>query len=55
MAMTFEEWKHAVDLAIQRKCGLSADDMPEWDYWSAYDDGVSPSKAAAMAIRAAMD
>lgn len=49
----FEKWKKLVDEHVQRLCGLSADDLPDWDYYSAYEDDVSPAKAAKMAIAAA--
>jgi len=49
---TFDEWKTMVDSLIAAKVGLTSDDLPDWDYYSAWQDGVRPSVAAARAIRA---
>ena len=50
---TFEEWYAEVDQWVVRKCGLSRDDLPDWNYRDAYEDGVQAHHAAAKAIRAA--
>jgi hypothetical protein len=55
MARTYEQWFQEVDRLVQRLIGLGADDLPDWNYRDAYDDGVTPSRAAARAIRAARD
>ena len=52
---TFEEWYAEVDQWVLRKYGLSRDDLPDWNYRDAYDDGVKPTTAAKRAIRAASD
>ena len=53
--MDFETWKRAVDAAISRMCGLSADDLPDYCYADEYEDGVSAATTAKRAIRAARE
>ncbi len=52
---TFEQWKEQVNRVLEARLGLSADDLPDWDYRSAYDDGILPTVAATRAMRAAED
>jgi hypothetical protein len=49
----FDQWKRAVDVAIFRRVGLTANDLPDWDYYSAYLRGITPDAAGARAIRIA--
>lgn len=49
--LSFESWMHQVDENIQDSTGLSADDLPDACYYDWYEDGTSPSRAAAKAIR----
>jgi hypothetical protein len=51
----YADWRKKVNAAVWRKAGLSVDDLPDFDLISAFEDGASPSKAAAAAIRAAKD
>jgi hypothetical protein len=52
--LTFDAWKAMVDKAIADKTGgFTGDDLPNWDYWTAWDSGVSATTAAARVIRAA--
>lgn len=51
--LTFEQWLKEVDRYVVALCGLGADDLPDWGYRNAYDDGVSPIAAARKAYRAA--
>ena len=53
MHINFETWKKQVDQIIVATLGLSSDDLPDWDYQSAYNHNVSPKDAARRAIRAA--
>jgi hypothetical protein len=46
---------HNVDLVIQRIAFISADDLPDYCYRDAYDDGMTPAQAARRAVRAAME
>jgi hypothetical protein len=42
----FALWMHALNRAVQRRVLVSFDDLEDWDYWSAYDAGMSPKDAA---------
>lgn len=42
----FAVWLHALNRAVQRRVILSFDDLEDWDYWSAYEGGMSPVDAA---------
>jgi hypothetical protein len=55
MKKTFEQWKREVDAAILALCGLTADDLPDYGYADAYEDGKSPKATARAAIKAAGD
>ena len=51
MRMTFEQWKSKVNEAVERLVGLSCDDLSDYCYADAWEDGVSPIAAARRAIR----
>lgn len=53
MAKQFDEWKKRVDVAIIAICGLGADDLPDYDYYNAFEAGKDPAAVAKAAIRAA--
>jgi hypothetical protein len=55
MAKTFEEWYREVDLEVSALIGLGRDDLPDYCYRDAFDDGRSPRQAAKAAIRNAGD
>jgi len=42
----FALWLHYVDRATRRRAWVSYRDLEDWDYWSAYDAGMSPVDAA---------
>lgn len=42
----FAIWLQALDQAVGRRVMLRYDDLEDWDYWSAYDAGMSPHDAA---------
>lgn len=48
--MTFERWMQAVDAEIERKLGLTSDDLPDCCYRDWFDDGRTPVSAANAAI-----
>jgi hypothetical protein len=50
MAMSFEQWKSKVDDAMERLCGFTSDDLPDWDYYSAWQDGLGWGTAAKQAL-----
>lgn len=41
---TFEAWMKRVDRIIVRHFGVGADDLPDWGYHDAYEDGLTPSE-----------
>lgn len=51
----FETWMKKVNAFIERKTGFGIDDLPDWDYWNAWNDGMPPSQAAYQVIQAARD
>lgn len=51
----FKEWKRQVDLEVQKRCGLSADDLPDCPYREWFDSGVKPASAACKAIKRSGD
>jgi hypothetical protein len=53
LAYTFAEWLIRVDRIVQDQTGLGAEDLPDWNYREAYEQGVPPLTAAKRAIRAA--
>jgi len=52
---TFTEWMRQTDQAVFKKCGMFADDLPDYCYRDAYDNGDSPARTASAAIRAAKE
>jgi hypothetical protein len=50
---SFQSWMAAADAEVSKKFGLSIYDLPDIDYASMYEDGYSPAKAAARAIKSA--
>jgi len=53
--LSFEQWKKLVDENIVTRCGMTSDDLDDWCYVDDYEDGMSPSRSAARAIRNAKD
>lgn len=51
--MSFQAWKRLVDAALLAGCGMVGDDLPDYGYWDAYEDGVDPRTVAKRVIRAA--
>lgn len=51
----FATWMHEVNRAIERKTGLRSEDLPDYCYRDAFDDGARPAQVAIAAIRAAKD
>jgi hypothetical protein len=42
----FAIWLQALNTAVQRRVMVSYDDLEDWDYWDAYEAGMSPRDAA---------
>jgi len=51
----YSAWMKKVDAIIVKKCGLGADDLPDFNYLDAFEDGFSPAAAAKEAIKWAKD
>lgn len=49
----FDEWKAIVNQIVQRKCGLSCDDLPDYDYMSEWEGGSTASDCADAALEEA--
>ena len=50
---TFTAWLGRVDDALEDTCGLTSEDLPDYLYRDAYEDGESPKRVARRAYRAA--
>lgn len=53
MKRTFEQYMADVRCDMLRRCGMEPDDLPDYDYATAFEDGVAPETTALRAIRAA--
>lgn len=53
--LTFTEWKRFVNKEITRLCGLTADDLPDVDYYQYYVDLAPPKEAAQYALEYACE
>lgn len=51
MKLTWENWKREVDAEIQRRTTMTSDDLPDWGYRRAYEEGMTAKRAAAKAIQ----
>ena len=45
MEMTFEQWIKEVDKVMEKKIHLAHDDLPDWHWMDAFDDGDTPKEA----------
>ena len=52
--MTFEQWKRIVDAYLTRLCGMTSDDIDDWNYYDAWEECMTPKEAAKQALKAAM-
>lgn len=50
---SYEDWLRDVDQDVQKLCGVSCDDLPDWRYADAYADGRSARQAARSVVAAA--
>lgn len=48
--ITFETWMKKVNRVVVQTCGLGVEDIPDYDYWSNWDAGVSPEETAKEAL-----
>jgi hypothetical protein len=44
--MTFDQYKAEVDRQLTLIADVTSDDLMDWDYWSAYDDGQKARECA---------
>ena len=51
MKISFEDWMKEVNKEVESAVGMSANDLPDYCYRDAYDDGKSPKSVAKAAIR----
>jgi len=49
--MTFEQWFRKVNIAVEKLCGMSVEDLPDCPYMDWFEDGMTPTSAARKAIR----
>lgn len=47
----FEEWKSKVNRIVLDEIFIELDDLPDWDFMSAFEGEVSPEEAADEIIR----
>lgn len=39
--MDFETWLQMADAIIVRQTGMDRESFPDWDWWAAFDDGLT--------------
>ena len=49
----YDIWLVNVNREVYKISGLSIDEIPDFDYWQAYDNGLSPKVTAKKAIKSA--
>lgn len=49
-AMTFDQWKRLVALMVQQKTTMHPDELPDMDYYSWYEAGMSVLAATSRTI-----
>ncbi|MFH1690402.1 MAG: hypothetical protein ABIE42_09225 [Candidatus Eisenbacteria bacterium] len=47
----FDTWKRKVSALVSKKYGVEADDLPDIDYYSHYEDGMSPAQVVTGPLR----
>lgn len=52
---SFDAWMAKVNALIVKKTGFNADDLPDYNYLDAFEDGHSAGSTASSAIRAARE
>jgi len=46
--MDFETWLHMADAIIIKRTGMDRESFPDWEWWGAFDDGLTFSEAVDM-------
>lgn len=53
VSQEYIEWKKRVNVEVQRVVGMDCDDLPDYDYYSAFVSGMSVTETAQEAVSAA--
>jgi hypothetical protein len=53
--MDYTAWKKQVDAELEALCGMSSDDLPDYGYADAFEQGRSARSVAKAALRAAKE
>ena len=53
--MRMVDFRRMVDAVIESKCGLGTGDLPDFDLWNYFDEGMGEDEAQAAAEDAALD
>ena len=51
--IAFEDWLKMVNTFVIDSCGLGIEDIPDYDYWSSWDAGMSPEEVGQEALEEA--
>ena len=51
----FDEWKAKVSRRMYQLCGMGPDDLPDFEYWMAWNSGESVEQTARDAIASARE
>ena len=51
--IAFETWLAKVNKVVVLTCGLGIEDIPDYDYWSSWNHGMSPEDVAQEALEEA--
>ncbi len=49
-SLDFDGWMKALDKAVIAETGMSYQDLPDWDFHTAFSDGIDPVTAAKSVI-----
>jgi|PlaIllAssembly_1097288.scaffolds.fasta_scaffold00151_2 hypothetical protein len=53
MKAPFEEWMKKVDAAVEAKAFVSIHDLPDMAFYALWEDGLSPTAVARLALEEA--
>lgn len=54
-APEFVSWLTRVDARVERVVGVGIDDLPDWDFASAFEDGLTPEDATFLFLEYVAD
>lgn len=49
--MSYTEWKQQVDKELVKEIGLTSDDLPDWRFFDAFEEGQEPKEVAMELIQ----